>query len=297
MSGFDPSAPFEVVEEDCEYACPEGTPLLARIYRPAGARREPLPALVDVHGGAWTYLDRRADFYFDRALAACGMVVVALDFRQGPAHPYPSAIADVVAGIRWTKAHADPLGTRPDHLGLIGGSSGGHILMLAALRPSASEFNTTPVAGASGIDARVDYALPLWPILDPLARYRYLLERQSDPTPPRDPLFQADRLLEGHHAFFGDEATMGRASATRMVEAGEAECLPPIWLAHPELDENVTLPMTERFVRAYRAAGGAVELEVFPGVGHAFANFPGETADRGIARMRDFIARRLAARD
>jgi acetyl esterase/lipase len=59
-----------------------------------------------VHGGAWTYFDRRADAYFDRALAASGMVVVALDFRQGAAHPWPTAVADVVAGIRWTKANA-----------------------------------------------------------------------------------------------------------------------------------------------------------------------------------------------
>jgi acetyl esterase/lipase len=294
MSGFDPSAPFEVVEEDLEYARPEGTPLLARVYRPAGGHG-PFPALVDVHGGAWTYFDRLGDFYFDRALAACGMVVVALDFRQGPTHRYPKAIADVVAGIRWTRAHAATLGARPERVGLIGGSSGGHILMLAALRPGAPEFTTTPVAGADGIDARVDYALPLWPILDPLARYRYLLERRANPTPARDPFFLVDRLIEGHEVFFGDEATMDRASATRVVEAREFECLPPIWLAHPELDENVTLSMTERFVRAYRAAGGVVELEVFPGLGHAFANFPGDSADRCIAGMRAFIARRLAA--
>jgi dipeptidyl aminopeptidase/acylaminoacyl peptidase len=51
--------------------------------------------------------------------------------------------------------------------------------------------------------------------------------------------------------------------------------------------------MTERFVAAYRRAGGDVELEVFPGVGHAFANFPDEAADACIARMRRFIARRI----
>jgi dipeptidyl aminopeptidase/acylaminoacyl peptidase len=86
---------------------------------------------------------------------------------------------------------------------------------------------------------------------------------------------------------------MHAASALRIVEAGEAERLPPVWITHPELDENVTLEMTERFVAAYRRAGGEVELEVFPGVGHSFANFPGDAADACIARMRRFIARRL----
>ncbi|TMA67401.1 MAG: alpha/beta hydrolase [Deltaproteobacteria bacterium] len=284
--------PPEVIQDDVEYARPGGQPLLARIYRPQAAQAEPWPLLVDVHGGAWTYFNREVDWYFDSALAADGMVVVALDFRLAPTR-YPAAVADVVAGIRWAKAHAPALGARADDAGLIGGSSGGHLLMLAALCPSAPEFSTTPVAGAEGVDARVAYAMPLWPILDPLARYRYLLERRRDPTPPRDALFMPERLIESHEMFFGDEATMARASALRVVEAGEAEGLPPIWIAHPELDENVTLPMTERFVAAYRRAGGEAELEVFPGVGHSFANFPGEAADRCIARMRSFIRRRL----
>jgi acetyl esterase len=295
VAGFDASGPYDVVVEDRVYASLGGADLLARIYRPASSG--PWQALVDVHGGAWSYFDRTADAYFDRALAACGLVVVAVDFRMGPVHRYPTAVADVVAGIRWTKAHAGEIGARSDRVGLIGGSSGGHLLMLAALRPRAEEFGTTEVDAPADVDASVAYALPLWPILDPLARYRYLLARRGEPeSARRDRFFQPERLIEGHHLFFGDEATMDRASALRVVEDGEAECLPSIWIAHPELDENVTLEMTERFVAAYRRAGGDVEIEVFPAVGHSFANFPGEAADRCIARMRAFIGRMLAPR-
>jgi acetyl esterase/lipase len=292
VPGFDPTGPDAVVHEDVVYAQPDGEPLHARVYRPAAASGL-LPALVDVHGGAWTHFDRKADAVFDRALAACGMVVVALDFRQAPAHRYPTAVADVVAGIRWVKAHAAALGVRPDDVGLIGGSSGGHLLMLAALQPSAPAFAGTPVDAPAAVDARVAYALPLWPILDPHARYRYLLARRAESRPARDPFFQPERLLAGHEAFFGDAATMARASALRIVEAGEAETLPPVWIAHAELDENVTLPMTERFVAAYRRAGGVAELEVFPGVGHSFANVPGAAADACIARMAAFVGRQL----
>ena len=156
-------------------------------------------------------------------------------------------------------------------------------------------YATTAVDAPADVDATVAYALPLWPILDPAARYRYLLERRRTPTPPRDPFFQPERLIAAHEAFFGDEATMRDASALRLVEAGEAERLPPLWVAHPELDENVTLAMTERFVAAYARAGGVVALEVFPGVGHSFANFPGEAADACVARMRDVVARHLAS--
>ena len=280
---------YDVTVDDRAFACPEGVTLLARCYRPVGA--PPGHLLVDVHGGAWTYFDRTADAYFDRALASAGLTVVALDFRMGSAHPFPAAVADVVGGIRWAKAHAGELGARADRVGLIGGSSGGHLLMLAALTPTA--FAGTVVDAPDDVDARVAYALPLWPILDPLARYRYLRDRVANPTPARDRFFKAERLIDAHHGFFGDEATMARASALRAVESGEAETLPPIWIAHPELDENVTLPMTERFVAAYRRAGGTAELEVFPGVGHSFANLPGDAADACVMQMHAFIARQL----
>jgi len=289
MAPVGPLGAYDVVVDDRPFAQPGGVTLLARCYRPVGA--PPANLLVDVHGGAWTYFDRTADAYFDRALATCGLTVVALDFRMGAAHPFPAAVADVVAGIRWAKAHANELDARADRVGLIGGSSGGHLLMLAALTPTA--FPGTAVDAPEHVDARVDYALPLWPILDPLARYRHLLERVRNPTASRDPFFQAERLIAAHDGFFGDEATMARASALRVVESGEAEALPPIWIVHPELDEHVTLPMSERFAAAYRHAGGTAELAVFPDVGHSFANFPGDAADECVVRMCAFIAQRL----
>jgi acetyl esterase/lipase len=286
MAHSGPVGAYEVAVEDRPFAAPGGERCSPGCTGPRGAPGNPP---VDVHGGAWSYFDRTADAYFDGALATSGLTVVALDFRMGAPHSFERAVADVVGGIRWAKAHAGELGARADRVGLLGGSSGGHLLMLAALTPAA--FAGTVVDAPD--DARVDYALPLWPILDPLARYRSLLDRVRNPTPARDPFFQAERLIAAHDAFFGDEATMARASALRVVESGEAETLPPIWIAHPELDENVTLPMTERFVAAYRRAGGTAELEVFTGVGHAFANFPGDAADACITQMHAFIARQL----
>src|SRR5262245_51804154 len=105
MARLDPAGPFSVQHQDVEYSRPGGEALLARVYRPAGGGG-PFPALVDVHGGAWTLFDRTIDAYFDTALAACGMIVVALDFRQGPTHRYPTAVADVLAGVRFVKANA-----------------------------------------------------------------------------------------------------------------------------------------------------------------------------------------------
>ncbi len=284
---FDPRAPYAVEHEDVVYARPEGVELLARVYRPVGAPSGDRPALVDVHGGAWRYFDRKVDAYYDRALAACGMVVVALDFRQAPDHRWPTAADDVAAGVRWVKRHAAELGVSARDVGLVGGSTGGHLALVVALRPGPPQDR---------VDASVAYALGLWPIAAPDSRYRYLLDRIANPMPSNEQLFDPERLRRGHEEFFGDAATMAEASALRMVEDREFEQLPPVWIAQPELDENVTVEMTERFAAAYRAAGGSVEVALFPGLGHGFANFGGDDADWCIEQMGAFLAARLATR-
>jgi len=154
-------------------------------------------------------------------------------------------------------------------------------VLWAALRP-----------GSKGASAA--YALPLWPIADPIARYRYAKARIGEaPAPGRDRFFEPDRLVRAQDEYFGSEAAMADASVPRLLDEGAFERLPPLWVAHPERDENVTLAMTQDWVGKYRARGGSVELEIFPGVGHSFANFPGEATDRCIERMRDFVARQL----
>jgi len=81
---FDRRGPHQVEELDVPFARPKGQELLARIYRPRGEPSQPLAAIVDVHGGAWARLDRTAGAIYARALAACGLVVAAVDFRQAP---------------------------------------------------------------------------------------------------------------------------------------------------------------------------------------------------------------------
>jgi acetyl esterase/lipase len=67
--------------------------------------------LVDVHGGAWAYLDRNFDAYFDRALAACGVVVVALPiWIAHPEHDRTLTLAmteDLVAAYRTAGGQAE----------------------------------------------------------------------------------------------------------------------------------------------------------------------------------------------
>ena len=294
---FEPAGPYEVDETDTPFARPDGAELLARLYRPRVVADRPLGAVVHVHGGAWGRLDRTADAILCGALAASGLVVVALDFRQAPDHRFPVASADVAAGVRYARAHAAQLHVDPARIGLLGSSSGAQLALLHAVRPDAPESAGTPIVRPDGSldpaagDARVAFVVALYPVADPLARYHYALNREHEPPPPSG--FDAKRLIASHRAFFADEAAMEAASVTRLVGAGRATALPPVWVAQPDLDDNVPAAITEAFVKAYEGAGGRIERAHFPDARHSFAQQPSPDTDRCVALVRDFIARQL----
>jgi len=295
---FDPSAPYEIEETDAPFARLAGEELLARVYRPRGIPAAPLAALVDVHGGAWARGDRTVGAPHCRGLAASGLVVVSVDFRQGPDHKHPAAAADVSAGVRYVRAHARRLGVDPERVGLLGASSGGQLALLVAVKPGASEHAGTPIVlpdgslGASADDDAVAFVLALYPVADPLARFHYVLGRQDEPSASSG--FDAKRLIASHRGYFKTEDAMAEASVTRVLTAGDAGALPPLWIAQPERDDNVPAAITEAFVRAYRQAGGMIDVAHFPGARHSFIQQPGPDTEKCVALMRDFIGRQLA---
>jgi len=292
------AGPCEVEVVDTPYARPGGIELLARAYRPLGEAPAPRAAVVYVHGGAWARLDRTADAILCQALAASGRVVVAIDFRQAPDHRFPAASADVAAGVRYARAHAGRLGVDPARIGLLGSSSGGHLALLHAVRPDAFEAVGTPIVTPDGApdpgrgDAGVAFVVALYPVADPLARYRYALSREHEPPPPSG--FDAKRLIASHRAFFADEAAMAAASVTGIVAEGRATALPPVWVAQPDLDDNVPAAITLAFVDAYRGAGGSVEHVHFPESRHGFAQQESPATDKCVAHVLDFVGRRTA---
>src|SRR5499427_1918514 len=102
---YDPAAKFDLTVSELEYRrTAKGRSLLARIYQPVGPG--PFPVVLDLHGGAWNAKDRRAEEPMDRALAASGLLVVAIDMTLAPEAPYPACIQDANYGVRWLKQNA-----------------------------------------------------------------------------------------------------------------------------------------------------------------------------------------------
>jgi acetyl esterase len=260
----------DIVTEDLTYLTHGGSPLAMRIYRPAvevddgGQTRAaaPLPAVIDLHGGAWNKNDLSSCAARDAVLAASGLAVAAIDFRHG-ADGHLATMADINYAIRWLKAGAGRFGIDPARIGLCGQSSGGHLAMLAAMRPEDARYGATPLEEDSKVDASVRCVGMQWPVINPLSRYRHA-QRERD----AGAAWVGD-IPENHDRYWGDEAAMEEGNPLLALERGEAvRTLPAMWIqGRPDIVHDYRDTATgqeanepERFAAAYRAAGGEIEL-------------------------------------
>jgi len=105
-----------------------------RLYRPDVATGSPAPALVYYHGGGWTIGDLETHDVLCRDLALqSGCIVIAVDYRLAPEHPFPVAVDDALAAYRWVRNQAGALGVAPDRLAVGGDSAGGNLAAVVAL--------------------------------------------------------------------------------------------------------------------------------------------------------------------
>jgi len=274
----------EVEQADFVYACTDSGDLLMRLFRPSTANGR---GIIMVHGGAWTANDRTTPWVMCEALAAAGMLVASLDFRCGPDFKHPTASADIAAGIRYVRMHADELQVDPKTLGLIGSSSGGHLVLLTALKPDVPEHATTRVVGtenegAAACSAEVRYVVALWPVSDPPVRYRYAQETGRS------------ELVAAHDGYFGSLDQMQNASIQRILRCDEATHLPPAMIVQPGEDANVPEAMTLDLVTAYQERNGLLEYRYLPGLPHAFAYQPSKATDILAVDVLSFIQQQVS---
>lgn len=277
--------------QDVEYLRHGDKPLLASVYKPRGDG--PFPALIDLHGGAWCLANRHSDKVRHQWLAGHGVVVISLDWRTAREGAYPKSLEDINYAIRWAKANAKSLKTRPDLIGISGQSSGGHLAMLAAMRPHDPRYTAIPLpAGTPAQDATVKCVVMSWPVINPIGRYNFA-KRNAAATPPAE---WAPDIIDRHNQFWGSEANMSEGSCMLILERGEKVSLPPaIWhqgrgdVLHDYKDEAHKGPETEapRFAANYKKAGGDIELTYFD-----TDRKPGHSPD--LTKIGDTFERMLA---
>ncbi len=276
---YHPSAQFEIDVWDVEYRRDPARTLLARIYQPQGDG--PFPVLLDVHGGAWNAQDRTANAPVDERLAASGILVVAIDVRLASEAPYPASVTDVNFGIRWLKSRAQAWRGDPATLGVLGSSSGGHITQLNAMRPRDPRYSVHTLPSSPDLDATMAYVVTRSPISDPMARYEQAQKMQRT------------TLIENSEMYFKPWDAIFEGNPQYILDRHESVLLPPMFILQGELDDNVLPAVQTRFAAAYQAAGGDIQLEIYPGCDHRWIINPSPQTDRAIEMIKTFIARRL----
>jgi acetyl esterase len=251
-------AAYEFDIEDVEYLRHDNKPLLARLFKPRGPG--PFPLVVEVHGGAWCRGTRLNNKVIHEKLARSGVVVAALDFRMPPDAGYPDTIADVNYAVRWLKSRAKEFNVDPRRVALLGTSSGGHIAMLVAMKPDDPRYKAYALSGAADLDAAVGCVIMGWPVIDPLGRYHYALKLKQNGDSAL-----IDHVGNDHLNFWGNEAAMAEGSTTMLLERGEKVLMPPVLYLQGTEDYNHPRASLDRFVAAYRKAGGDVDLQLYAG--------------------------------
>jgi acetyl esterase/lipase len=208
-----------------------------------------------------------------------------------PVAGYPASLTDINYAIRWLKARADALKARADRVGMIGISSGGHLAMLAAMRPRDARYAAIELASDTPIDATVAAVVAVWPVIDPLRRFHHAKRLQAAGGKYPE---QIDRVIPSHIKFWGTEEAMEEGNPVGILDRGEAVEMPPVLyvqgaddIVHPKVD-------LERFVASYRKRGGEVDLALYEGEGGGFIRDPAsKAAPLAMQRIIDFVHMRL----
>ncbi len=111
----------------------ELTDIPARIYWPSVDQHRDLPIVVFYHGGGWALGDLGTHDPVARAHAVgAEAIVVSVDYRLAPEHPFPAGVDDCWAALRWVGEHAAELGGDPDRIAVAGDSAGGNLAAVMA---------------------------------------------------------------------------------------------------------------------------------------------------------------------
>jgi acetyl esterase/lipase len=277
---YDPTATFELKVSEVEFRRTErGRQLMARVYQPQGAG--PFPTVLDLHGGAWRRKDRLAEEPMDRAIAASGVLVVAIDLRLSEEAPYPASVQDANHGVRWLKSRAAEWNGDPSRIGVYGSSSGGHVAELLAMRPRDPRYSAIPLPATPSLDATVVYVATRSPVSDPYARFQ-----QAE-------LMKRAEMIANSKIYFNPWETIYEGNPQLILERREPVTLVPLLIMQGALDDNVLPALQEKFAATYRAAGGVCELTVFEGSEHEWVAKPSPQTDRAREMVKAFIARQV----
>jgi acetyl esterase len=243
--------------EDRALPGPDG-PVPVRIYTPVDAGPGPLPVVVWFHLGGFVFGSVEWVDPITRALAnRSGCIVVSVDYRLAPEHPYPAARDDAWTAVTWVAEHAAEIGADPDRLAVGGDSAGGNLATVACLM--AREQGGPPIA----------FQVMIYPTTD-ASEESYELPSHRENGAGDRLVSNADLQLWWRHYLSGG-ADPGNPHISPL-QAPDLSGLPPALVITAEYD-----PLRdpgEAYARRLAEAGVPTELRRYDGQIHAFFILP-----------------------
>lgn len=225
--------------------------ILTQLYVPDSGDVRP-PLVVYLHGGGWVLGSRTTFDPICRALAsASGAAILYVEYRLAPENPFPAAVKDCWAALRWAEDHAEELGCDPARLGVAGDSSGAN---LAAVMTRRAREAGSP---------RLGFQLLVYPAIDP---------RRDSPSYTQFAegfALEAEGMRWNWETYLGDADPEDLDAAPARLE--DASGLPPALVVLAELDvlHDEGLAYAERM----QAAGVPVRVLEVPATIHGFWRF------------------------
>jgi acetyl esterase/lipase len=244
-------------------------PLTLDVY--LGPNRKALrPLVLYIHGGGWTTGHSRQSGAFDdfprvlASLAARGYTVASLNYRLSSEAPFPAALQDVKAAIKFLRAHDQEYGIDKSKGLVWGGSAGGHLAALAALTCGVKELepaappNATPEAMKVAQQSDCVQGAVTWYGVFDLSRVPNL-NGAAAPSPTIAKLLNC-----------GDTACPGKTLAEASPVTYVAASSPPFLLVHGSADKTVAPVQSTHFKEVMEHAGARADLVMIPAVDHSF---------------------------
>jgi acetyl esterase/lipase len=240
---------------DVTYATVAGHPLLLDIYQPTETSSAPRPAIILIHGGGWSSLDKSTMRTMGMFLARSGFVAFSVDYRlfsvdkdkDKVENPWPAQLDDVQRAVRWIRANAAKYQVDPNHIGAFGHSAGAQLAALLGLESTRDNSDAALASYSSTVQAVVDYAGPT----------DFTAHRDADDEFP-------SMFLGGDYSHHAD--LWQQASPVFHVSKDAA----PFLIIHGVQDDHVPIVHAQEFADKLKRAGAQVKF-VKVDDGHTFS--------------------------
>lgn len=241
------------VEREISYL-PDGRSEKADLYFPKEMEKgRKYPAVVIIHGGGFTGGQRDAvrERNIGGNLARNGYIGMSIDYllSTGGRVTWPQNLHDCKIAVRWLRANAVRLQVDADHIGVIGGSAGGHLAAMVGLTVAADGLD--PVEPYEGISSRVQCAVDLY--------------GPAEFGSWHDVAMLGKKFAEAPELY-------KQASPVTYVRKDS----PPLLIMHGTGDKTVALEQSEKLAEACKKAGMQHEFVIVEGAPHSFHMQPKE---------------------